>query len=417
MTRTIAVRPDARDDGRPVFNPLTPEYRMNPHPLLHRLRREDPVHHNPILDVWVLTRYDDVLDAMHDERFSASAQHWTHYERYFRGRLDDASSALARIYGRWMLQVDPPDHTRLRSAVSRSFTPKIVEQLRGAIERTVAALLDAVADRGAMDFVEDFAYPLPIIVICELLGVPEEDRARIRAWSARLLPSFSPALSRRGAEDADDAVLALEDYFRDLMRRRDGGARGSDLVRALVDAGESARLDPQELLSTCVLLVFAGHLSTVQAIANTLVALLEHPTQLAAVRDQPDLVAAAVEESLRYEAPLQLVYRTTREPVSVRGVPIDANRMVFLSLVAANRDPEHFPDPDTFDISRDNRHHLAFGHGIHFCAGAALARLEARIAIDAVLRRFDVLHLDRSGLEREPSLILRGLTRVPVRWT
>jgi cytochrome P450 len=266
-----------------------------------------------------------------------------------------------------------------------------------------------------MDVIADLAYPLPIIVIAELLGVPPEDHEKIKHWSAALLPSFSPALSAATVARVGDAIDAFNDYFRTLARRRRAEPR-DDLMSALIAAREQGdRLSEDELLATCILLAFAGHASTVQLIGNAAVELLRRPDELARLRGDWSLLGGAIEETLRHASPLQLVYRTTIDDVSLGGKTIPKHQMVFVSLAAANRDPEQFPDPDRFDVTRKDNRHVAFGHSIHYCAGAPLARLEGQVAIRTLFERFAGLEL-RGEPTREPSLLLRGLTSIPVRF-
>ena len=412
-----------------AFNPLDPDFREDPHPFYHQLRREDPVHFSRVYGVWVLTRYADVVAALHDPHFSSDTRRWSEYKRFFfRDRLGP-SSPPAQMYRHWMLQLDPPAHTRLRTLVNKALTPRAVERMGTRIGRIVHDLLDRIVCRSEMDLIADFASPLPVMVIAEMLGVPSEEHLAIMQWSAALLPSFSPALSVKALNNVNHAIEELSNCFRTLIdqyRRHSKGSvetcrnGGTDLLGRLVRArDQDDRLSEDELVSTCILLVFAGHISTVQLIGNAVLALLQHPDQLQKLRCKPALAAGAVEEALRYASPLQLVYRTTLEVVQLGGTTIPANQLVLVSLAAANRDPVQFPDPDRFDIARDRRSsatHLAFGHGIHYCTGAPLARLESRIAIESLVQRLPHLQLRAEGIEREPSLLLRGLKTLPVKF-
>jgi cytochrome P450 len=402
--------------GMSAFNPLLPEYVRDPHPFLHRLRAHDPIHRSPVLGVWVLTRYADVHAALRDERFSASSRHWRNHERFFFRQSLGGQSLLAEAYGKWMLQLDPPDHTRLRALVNKAFTPRVVESLSGRIQQAVDRLLEPVIESANMDLVSDLAYPLPIIIIAELLGVPPEDHEKIKTWSRGLLPSFTPAMSAARAREASDTIAAFNDYFRHLAKQRRSQPR-DDLLSALLAAREREdRLSEDELLATCILLAFAGHASTVQLIAGAALALIENPAQLQHLRDEAGMITPAIEESLRFVSPLQLVYRTTRDQVIIKDVTIPPGEMVFLSLSGANRDPAQFADPDRFDIRRSENRHVAFGYGIHYCAGAPLARLEARIAISTLLRRMCCIELAGEPT-REPSLLLRGLSSLRIRFS
>jgi pimeloyl-[acyl-carrier protein] synthase len=416
MSSTTANRvvPSVAKPPMPArFNPLLPDYIIDPHPQLHRLRAEDPVHWSSTLGVWILTRYADVHAALRDSRFSCMAGRWEQYQKFFL-RGGSATSPMAEMYKRWMLQVDPPDHTRLRGLVNKAFTPRVVEKMRPAIQRSVDELIDRVIASGRMDVMSDLAFPLPIMVICDLLGVPREDNDKIRDWTAALLPSLSPAISAAGVERVNSVIVEYREYFRDLARQRRAEPK-DDMLSALIAAEENdQKLSEEELLATCILLAFAGHATTAQLTGRAMHFLLEHPDQRQKLMDDPSLIVSAIEEVCRYDSMLQIVYRTTKEPVTIGSKTIPANQMVFLSLAGANRDPAQFPDPDRFDITRDASKHIAFAYGIHYCVGAPLARLEGQIAINTMLRRLPDLKLDTAGIRREPSLLLRGLTALPI---
>jgi cytochrome P450 len=406
-----------RSPQRLQYNPFLPEFRQNPHPFLRRLREEDPVHYSSIMGVWLLTRYADAMTAMKDhEHFSASTRHWKDHERFFYRQNLGADSPLANVYNRWMLQLDPPDHTRLRGLLNKAFTPRVVEKLRPGIQRVVDELLDRVEARGTgrMDFIADFAYPLPVMVICDMLGIPREDQGRIEKWCRDLLPSFAAAVSRDTMADVGTSLNEFRAYFRDLTEKRRADPK-DDLLSGLIAARDQGdRLTDDELFATCILLAFAGHASAVQATANTLLLLLRYPDELTKLRYDPSLIESTVEESLRFESPLQIIYRTTTKPTEIGGVMIPANQMVFVSLPAANRDPAQFAEPDRFDITRTDNRHVAFGYSIHYCAGAPLGRAEAQVATETVFRRMPNIRLESDTIEREPSLILRGIRTLPV---
>ena len=390
-----------------TFNPLLPEFHADPYPFYHRLREEDPVHQSP-LGFWVLTRYDDVIFLLRDPRF---------------GR-EGFAPVLSTVYGqevaslpRSMLFRDPPDHTRLRNLVNRAFTPRVVESLRPRIQQIVEQLLDRVKDSKRMDLIEDLAYPLPVTVICEMLGVPASDRDRIRRWSADVARSLDaiglpsdPEIVERGVSGRH----ALAEYFLELIpdRRR---RPGQDLLSLLITAEEQGdRLTEGELLAMCILLFIAGHETTVNLIGNGVLALLQHPEQWARLRNEPTLIQGAVEELLRYDSPVQRTARIPTVAVEIGGRTIEAGTMIVAAIGAANRDPQHFPDPDRLDITRRDNRHVAFGFGIHFCLGAPLARLEGQIAISALLRRTPDLNLTMTTPEWRESSTLRGLKALPV---
>jgi pimeloyl-[acyl-carrier protein] synthase len=389
------------------FNPMDPEFVANPYPTYHRLRAEDPIHHSA-LGFWVLTRYEDVVAVLRDPRFAKEA-----IAAYVAARF----GLTAPGAGLSMLDRDPPDHTRLRGLVNKAFTPRVVEVLRPHIQQIVDGLLDRVEGTHAMDLIEDFAYPLPVIVICEMLGVPVADRERFKAWGvdiargldAIMLPPDSDVSRRSGA-----ARTALAEYFRELIADRRASPR-ADLLSGLIAAEEAGdKLSEEELLATCILLLVAGHETTVNLIGNGTLALLRHPAELRRLRDDPGLIGSAVEELLRYDGPVQRTARIPSEDVTIRGRTIDKGEMVMPFIGAADRDPAQFPDPDRLDITRADNRHIAFGWGIHFCLGAPLARVEGQIAINTLVQRLPKLALATDRPEYRQSLTLRGLAALPV---
>jgi cytochrome P450 len=413
VATAVASNSSAAVSAPTRFNPLLPEYIVDPHPQLHRLRAEDPVHWCSTLGVWVVTRYADVMAILHDRRFSSMAGLWDQYQKFFL-RGGSTSSPMAEMYSKWMLQVDPPDHTRLRALVNKAFTPRVVEAMRPRIQQMVDDFLDPVVSAGRMDVMSDIAFPLPILVICDLLGVPRSEYSNIRRWTHELLRSLSPAISAQGMARVNQVIVELREYFRSLANERRKQPK-DDMMSGLLAARELGdKLNEDELLATCILLAFAGHATTAQLTGKGMLLLLQNPDQLELLRNDPSLIVGAVEEMLRYESTLQLVYRATTEDVTIAGKPIPRGQMIFVSLAAANRDPAQFPDPDRFDIRRDASKHVSFGHGIHYCVGAALGRLESQIAINTILRRLPNLKLCAEGIRREPSLLLRGLVELPV---
>jgi len=392
------------------FNPMDPAFLADPYPTYRRLRTEDPVHHSP-LDFWVLTRYEDVVAVLRDPRFIKEP-----LAAFVAARF---GVAVPPGVGVSMLDRDPPDHTRLRSLVSKAFTPRVVEGLRPRIQEIVDSLITRAEAAGSMDLIEELAYPLPVNVICEMLGVPVEDHERFKGWSldiARgldsiLLPPESEVPRRSGA-----ARHAMADYFRGLVAERRASPRG-DLLSALIAAEEAGdKLSEDELLATCILLLIAGHETTVNLIGNGTLALLRHPGQLRRLRETPGLIASAVEELLRYDGPVQRTARIPSTDVTIGGRTIGKGEMVMPFIGAADRDPAQFPDPDRLDLARTDNRHIAFGWGIHFCLGAPLARVEGQIAIDALVRRLPKLELVTDEPEYRQSLTLRGLKTLPVRF-
>jgi cytochrome P450 len=388
------------------FDLQSPEYLANPYPFYARLRAEAPVAF--IEPRWILTRYEDVATILRNPVFG-------------RGGYDDiilrafGPGPLHASFTRWMLFMDPPNHTRLRSLATRAFTPRAVEQMRLAIQRLVDQLLDTVERDGGGDLIASFAYPLPVLVICELLGVPPDDRDEFRTWSDSLgralqLTRATPEIVAAGNEAAD----RLTEYFRDLVAEHRGQPH-DDLLGALVVAeDEHGRLTEDELLATAVLLFFAGHETTVNLIGNGALHLLREPEQWQLLRDDPALARNAVEEVLRFDSPVQLVGRVALADAEIDGIPIAAGQMVTGMLGGANRDPARFPDPDRLDIRRADTQHLSFAAGAHYCLGAALARLEGEIAFTTLTRRFPTMRLATETLTWRQNLVLRGLQTLRV---
>jgi cytochrome P450 len=392
-----------------LFNPLLPEFHADPYPFYRRLREQDPVHQSP-LGFWVLTRYDDCVTALRDPRFGREA----------------FAQLLADVYGdgtgvgalpRSMLFRDPPDHTRLRALVSKAFTPRVIDQMREHIQEIVDRLLDRVQPAGAMDVIADLAYPLPVTVICEMLGVPLSDHESIRGWSADIARSLDAIGLPSDAEIVDRGRIArhaIGDYFRRLVPKRRADPR-NDLLTGLIAAEEQGdKLSEGEVIAMCVLLFIAGHETTVNLIGNGLFALLQHPEQLARLQRDPALVTGAVEELLRYDSPVQRTARITSVEVELGGRTLPAGAMVVTAIGAANRDPAQFADPDRLDIGRRDVRHISFGYGIHFCLGAPLARVEGQIALGTLLRRAPRLALAETDPEWRESSVLRGLKRLRV---
>jgi cytochrome P450 len=392
-----------------TFNPMAPEFVADPYPTYRRLREEDPVHQSP-LGFWVLTRYEDVVASLRDPRMIKEP-----IAAFVAQRFGLPAPPLGM--GLSMLDRDPPDHTRLRGLVSKAFTPRVIEQLRPHIQQIVDGLLDKVEGDPGMDLIEQFAYPLPVIVICEMLGVPVEDHERFKGWGldiargldAILLPPDSPV-----AERSVTARRALADYFRGLIAQRRRAPR-EDMLSGLIAAEEAGdKLSEEELLATCILLLVAGHETTVNLIGNGSLALLRHPDQRKRLQEDPSLITTAVEELLRFDGPVQRTARIPSEDVTFGGKTIGKGEMVMPFIGAADRDPAQFPDPDRLDIGRTENRHIAFGWGIHFCIGAPLARLEGQIAINTLLKRKPKLALATDRPEHRQSLTLRGLSRLPV---
>ncbi len=395
------------------YNPILPEVQSDPYPYYKRLREEDPVHWSDALDAWVLTRYDDVVAVLKDLRFSAD-------RRRARNRFVQQAQMAAEEYGptaraNTMLTSDPPEHTRLRLLVSKAFLPRNVERLRPHVQSIADELLDAAPDPGRLDVLMDFAYPLPVIVIAELMGVPAENRAQFKRWSDDIVAtlggaSATPELIERAGKSGSEIV----EYFRGVIadRRR---KPMEDLVTVLVRAADQGDvLSEPQLLATCVTMLIAGNETTRNLIANGMLALLRNPSELQRLWSDPSLVDPAVEELLRYAGPVQCTSRVATEDIEIGGKTVEKDQVVFTMLAAANRDPARFEDPERLDIGRKDNHHVAFGFGVHACLGQPLARLEAQVAFDTLARRVPNPALATDRLEWGPSFILRGLKGLPI---
>jgi cytochrome P450 len=383
----------------PHNHPLLVQFREDPYPLYSYLHAAAPVQWSDVLDAWTLVRYADVVESLTDPRFLAD-----------RAPEVDEGYTVAKS----MLVSDPPDHTRLRSLVQKAFTPRMVEQLRPRIGAIVRELIDRIATRGGpFDIITDLAYPLPVVVIAELLGVPPEDRETFRDWSAALAASLDPLVSQEAAQRATEARDALHGYLRAIIAERRRAPR-SDLISALVAVEERGEiLSEPELVVMCTLLLIAGHETTVNLIGNGMFALIDHPQQYAQLRETPGLIGSAVEELVRFDSPVQLTARIAAVPLEMGGQHIEAGQWVLPLLGAANRDPNVFTNPEQLDLTRMPNPHVGFGRGIHFCLGAPLARLEGQVAIAALVQRFRTLELAGSPVRRD-QITLRGLKSLPV---
>jgi cytochrome P450 len=395
------MTPMISDDPWGGCNPLDPAFRDDPYPALRRLRETDPVNLTPI-GIWRLLRYADVKRLLGEVRCGVRTT-----DGILPG-FDESQPGSQRLF---MLQQDPPTHTRLRKLVSRAFTPRALSELREPIRRIVDECLDRVARRGEMDVIADLALPVPSTVICEMLGVPVEDRDRFTVWTAEATfglaaPILPPEVIQR-ARAAGEALVA---YFEPLIERRRSHLTG-DILSGLIRAeAEGDRLSGPELISQSIGLLIAGFETTIGLIGNGIRALVRHPAELAKLRARPELIDGAVEECLRYEGPIVATARVLHEDVEFGGKTLPKNSLVWAILASANRDPERFPDPDAFAIERRDNDHLAFGGGAHFCLGYHLAQLEARAAIGTLVRRFDDLRLASDTVEWG-----RSLFRVPAR--
>ena len=402
------------DSGTVVREPVGEEFVRDPHALNRRLRAEGPA--RPVvlprgLQVWIVTRYADVRAALADNRLRKSADN---IDELFRRHStnDEAFVGGGEALTVHMLNSDPPDHERLRRLVNKAFTARRIEQLRPRIEEITASLIAGIGPAADVDLLDAFAFPLPITVICELLGIPTEDRDDFRRWSNILISGgVEPEVMRQAAID-------MATYLSDLIVAKRAEPQ-DDMMSALVAAADDGdRLSHDELIAMAFLLLVAGHETTVNLIANGVLALIGNPDQLAALRADRSLLPGAIEEFLRFESPVKnATLRYTVEPIDIGGVTVPAHEFVVLALGSANRDPDRYGDPDHLDIKRDTAGHMAFGHGIHYCLGAPLARLEAEIAFNRLLDAYERIELTvpESELVWRPGMIIRGLEQFPVR--
>ena len=406
-------QPAQAAQAEPLFNPLSPDFIRDPYPYYDRLRTTDPVYRMPH-GFLLASRHADIQFVLREKCFGKD----------FAGRMTRRFGAqvldepVYRSMRYWMLQLDPPDHTRLRGLVVKAFTARRVEDMRPRIQAIVDRVLDRMEAARHVDLIADFAFPLPVTVICDMLGIPPEDHAILFASArtgGRLLDPVP--LSRAEIDEANARTVEVEAYFRDLFERR-RRAPGDDLTSQLVQAEqEGSKLSNEELTANIILLFGAGHETTVNLIGNGLLALYRNPDQLQLLRNDPSLIANAIEEFLRFDSSVQLTGRTALTAVTVGGVDVAEGNTVLCLLGAANRDPAVYSDPDRLDITRRNIRPLSFGGGIHFCLGAQLARIEGEIAIATLLRRFPKLVLDDpEHPDWRQTFVLRGLSRLPASW-
>ncbi len=395
------------------YNPFIPEVHANPYPMYISLRAEDPVQWSELMESWILTRYDDIVAVLADSRFSAD-------RRQAQNRYAQQAQKIAEEFGAFgrtqtMLTSDPPLHTRLRKLVSKAFTPRMVDGLLPRIQEIVDERLDAVQEAGRMEIIQDLAYPLPVIVIAEMLGIPPRDRDQFKLWSDEIIltlngPFTSPDMLERARKSAHE----LTEYFRGVIEER-RKEPGSDLISGLIAAEEQGQiLSEDEMLTTAMLLLVAGNETTTNLIGNGMLALLRNPDQLRKLRDDPSLIQTAIEELLRYDGPVQATGRVATEDMEIDGHPVKKGQVAFCVLGAANRDPAKFENPDQLDVTRHPNEHVAFGDGIHFCLGAPLARAEGQIALRTLLKRFPDLSLETDNLQWGGTFILRGLKGLPI---
>ena len=397
-----------------TFNPMTRAFQVDPYPVYRKLQEKDPFHRSRPIGGWVLTRHADISAVLRNPAFLSDGRKMPNARKMHERAVRDGLATEADFATQPMLTTDPPDHTRLRSLVSRAFTPRAVEALRPRVEHLVEEMVERCAALGTFDVIAEIAYPLPVIIIAEMLGIPPEDRDQFKRWSDDLASTVGMASVEEQLR-ARAARQALRTYLEPIIAERRRAPR-EDLLSALVAAEDDGdRLSIDELHATVMLLLVAGNETTTNLIGNGLLALLQHPDQLERLRTQPEMIGTAVEELLRYDSPVQGTSRFTLADTEVNGHPVEAGQNLFLMIGAANRDAAQFANPDALDIGREDNKHLSFGNGIHYCLGAPLARIEGPAALSAIIERFPDMRLATEKLDWGANIILRGLRSLPVR--
>jgi pimeloyl-[acyl-carrier protein] synthase len=390
---------------------LSPAAQADPYPLYHQLRAVAPVYRSPIFNGWMLTRYEDVKAFLQDPRVVAGGLD-VDVRATLPQALQDKWTEIFQFLSLWVVGLNPPEHRRLRQLMNISFKPRLVEKLRERIQEITDELIDVVQATGQIEVIGDFAYPLPAIVIGELLGLPASGRPLLRTWSQTIVTFLGTGTQGDHAaiEAMHQTLRDITDYLGEIIRAR-RNAPQEDLLSGLIAAEEQGSvLNAEELVATCVMLLFAGHETTMNLIGNGLTALLQHPDQYALLAADSSLTSNAVEELLRYDGPVQVIWRKAAEDIAIGGEQIRAGERIIPCLGAANRDPAQFPEPDRLDIRRANASsNITFGHGIHYCLGAPLARLEAQIAFASLLRRLPRLRLVDEAVVWRGLLSVRGV--------
>jgi cytochrome P450 len=397
-----------------TFAPTQLDFIADPYPAYTELREHAPVSYDEATDHWLIARYADVNALLRDRRLGRSYLHVATHEQMGRPTDSENLDPFWHLIRSGILDMEPPDHTRVRALVSKAFTPRFVESLRPRVEAICGRLIDSVDGDGEFDLLPTIAEPLPVEVIAEMLGIPQADRHNLRPWSADICKMYELNPGPQAARDAVAASIEFSDYLRELSRERRDDP-GEDLISGLATAvDEGQRLSEDELIGTCVLLLNAGHEATVNVTVNGWWSLFRNPAQLEKLRADPVLVSTAVEELMRYDTPLQMFERWVLEPVEVEGVLIPKGAELGLIFGSANHDPDVFERPDELDLTRDPNPHLSFGAGIHFCLGAPLARIELQTSFSMMLERFPRLELVEEP-RWKPNYIIRGLEGLRVR--
>lgn len=394
------------------LNPVTDEFLRDPYPVFDRMREQAPMYFSGRSKYWLVTGYALANELLKDMRFGKRLETWRHINPL--AKMLPGPAHLIKTRQHWMLNENPPEHTHLRSLVNKAFSPRMIQQMEAHIQEIADRLIDAALPAGGMDFIADFAFLLPITVIAEMLGIPASDHEKFRDWSHNITQTLEPGYSMDVLGRANEAHDQLVEYLKPLVNERRKSPQ-SDLISALVEAEENGdRLTEADVLGNLVLMLVAGHETTVNLIGNGMLALFRHPDQMQLLKSNPDLMHSAVEECLRYDSPVQTVRRIAGEDMEFHGQKLRKKDMVVVLIGACNRDPAVFADPHKFDITRSENKHLAFSQGIHHCLGATLARMEGQIALATVLRRLPDIRLTDDRLEYKHPFNLRGVKRMPV---
>jgi cytochrome P450 len=385
---------------------MSPEIRLNPFPLYTMMRENSPVFYLPDIDLWLVFRYEDVRTVLNDHKHFTNQHGQAH-----------PNAGHDPVIEHSMISQDPPRHTQLRSLVSKAFTPKAIADLEGRIRQITHQLLDEVIERGEMELAQDLTIPLPVVVIAELLGVHPKDRTQFKHWSDAVIASADSFVTGEVVPEHQQAIAEMHEYFRGVMAERLQNPQ-SDLISQLLQVElDGQRLTVDEVLAFCWLLLVGGNETTTSLLGNTMLTLLEHPDVLARLRAHPELIPQALEEVLRYRSPAQSMFRVVKEEITLSGQTLKPGQRVVALIGSANRDPEAFPEPDKFDIDRNPNPHIAFGHGVHFCLGAPLARLEGKVALQAILERLqDLERANDEPLEPMKGILVMGPARLPLRF-
>jgi cytochrome P450 len=400
----------------PLYDPTSLAFRENPYPHYHHLRQQDPVHYYAPAGCWILTRYHDIRSVLFDPRFGIALD-WLEQYSYVAAQMQQPFNRIIRTQ---ILSGDPPAHTRIRAIMQRWFTPSKLDALRPIIQQSVDRCIDAAIEAGRFDFISGFAYRMPFHVVCQMMGIPNEERQPLEGFTHALMRSTDPTpMSAQELAACNAGAEGFRDYFLDLARRRHEEIRAVetplDIFSELVRARDQAQITEEEMISNYILLFCAGHDTVVNLFGNGLLALHRNPEQLAILREDPSLIRGAIEELLRYDTTLQIARRTALEWVQVGSKWIGPSQYVVCSLGAANRDPEVFEDPDRLDVRRKNVKPLSFGGGIHTCLGAQLARIEGEIGFSTLLRRIPNLQLETLNPAWTQNTTIRSLASLPAR--